>query len=49
MRVKVIYQAFTTPSAIGESWALILDGKPSFIFYNKEQLEWFLRGLNGKY
>lgn len=48
MKLKVIKQVYTIPNGLGESWAVLIDNKPKYVFTSKEQLEWFLRGLNGR-
>ena len=47
MAIKVIHQTFYTSQGIRESWAVIVNNRPSFIFYTEGEIKAFLRGLNG--
>lgn len=44
--VKVIHQTYTVALGLRESWGVMV-GDYHNVFYSKEELEAFLRGLNG--
>ena len=45
--VKIIKQVFTTPSGLRESYGVIVNCRPRFVYDSKREVQSFLDGLNG--
>ena len=47
-KVKIIVQNYITVDGKKQSYAVIINGLPRYVFYSKAELNAFLEGLNGK-
>lgn len=45
--VIIIEQRFCTPEGLGESYGIIINGKPRFEYRNREEVKAFLEVFNG--
>lgn len=45
--IKIVKHKFTVVSGIGVSYAVIINGLPKHVFYSKDELNAFMRGLYG--